>query len=453
MFKKILIADRGEIALRIIRACKELGIETVAVHSEADERSLHVRFADEDVCIGPAESERSYRNIQNIISAAELTSSDAIHPGYGPLAENARFAEVCGSCGLTFIGPAPATIAMIGDKAVARQTMVAAGVPVVPGSDGPLADLDDARSNLERMGCPVMLKAVAGGGGRGMRIVYGPGELENAWRTASAEAGAAFTSSALYMERYIERPRHVEVQVLGDKQGSIVHLGERECSIQRRHQKLIEESPSTAVDAALRVRMGEAAVAGAARVGYHSAGTVEFLLSPEMEFYFIEMNTRIQVEHPVTEFVTGIDLVKEQILIAAGQPLGFRQDEVRLSGHAIECRINAEDPSRGFTPGPGTITSCHLPGGPGIRVDTHIYAGYKVPSHYDSLLAKLIVYGRSRDEAIARMRRALDEFVIEGIATTIPFHQAVMREKSFAAGDIDTAYVQEVMQKGALSMA
>lgn len=448
MFKKILIADRGEIALRVIRACKELGISTIAIYSEADARSLHVRFADEDVCIGPPQSDKSYRNIHQIISAAELTNADAIHPGYGPLAENEKFADVCRSCGLTFIGPSPEAIALMGDKVAARRTMIEAGVPVVPGSEKPIADLKEAEAEVQRIGFPVMLKAVAGGGGRGMRIVWNKEELDNAWRMASAEAGAAFTSASLYMERYIERTRHVEIQIIGDKYGTVLHLGERDCSIQRRHQKLIEESPSPAVWENLRKRMGKAAVAGAKRVGYETVGTMEFLLSPDKEFYFIEMNTRIQVEHPVTEFVTEVDLVKEQILVAAGEPIKFRQSDVHLRGHAIECRINAEDPYRGFSPTPGTITGCHLPGGPGIRVDTHIYAGYDVPPHYDSLLAKLIAYGRTREEAVARMARALDEFVIEGISTTIPFHRVVMKDRAFLNGDVTTTYVQDMMQGG-----
>jgi acetyl-CoA carboxylase biotin carboxylase subunit len=448
MFRKILIADRGEIALRVIRACKELGIATVAVHSEADSRSLHVRFADEDVCIGPSESDKSYRNIQQIISAAQLTNADAIHPGYGPLAENEKFADICRSCGLTFIGPSPEAIALMGDKVVARRTMMEAGVPVVPGSETPITDLEEAQAEAQRIGFPVILKAVAGGGGRGMRVVRDKEELDNAWRMASAEAGAAFTSAALYMERYIERPHHVEIQIIGDRYGTVLHLGERDCSIQRRHQKLIEESPSPVVDDELRHCMGLVAVSGAKRIGYETVGTIEFLLSPDNEFYFIEMNTRIQVEHPVTEFVTEIDLVKEQIVIAAGGSLRLRQTDLCLKGHAIECRINAEDPSRGFAPTPGTITVCHLPGGPGIRVDTHIYPGYEVPPHYDSLLAKLIAYGRTREEAIARMTRALDEFVIEGIPTTIPFHHAVMRDKAFRDGDVTTTYVQDMMQDG-----
>ena len=440
MFEKILVADRGEIALRVIRACKELGIHTVGVHSEADANSLHIGSADEDVCIGPPAGDQSYRNITRILSAAEVTNADAVHPGYGPLAENAEFAEICASCGVTFIGPRPETIRRMGDKAVARETMSEAGVPVCAGT-GALADLDSAREAATRIGYPVRLKAVAGGGGRGMRTAQTADDLERSWRVAQAEAEAAFTSGALYLEKEIEQPRHVEMQILGDRQGNVVHLGERECSIQRRAQKLVEESPSVVVDEALRRQMGDAAILGATQVGYEGAGTVEFLLDASGDFYFLEMNTRIQVEHPVTEMVTGLDLVKAQIRIAAGEPLGVTQDSVTTSGHAIECRINAEDPAHRFRPSPGTITAFHMPGGPGVRVDTHAYAGYRIPPHYDSLLAKLITHGSTREEATARMVRALGEFVIEGVPTTIPFHLKALQHRDFTMGRLSTDFV------------
>ena len=441
MFEKILIADRGEIALRVIRACQELGIATVAVHSQADARSLHVSFADEDVCIGPAAGKDSYRNIVNIISAAELTNADAIHPGYGPLAEDADFSAICADCGIEFIGPPTAAIRKMGDKAVARHTMQQAGVPVVPGSEGALGSLDDARQWAEQVGFPLRLKAAAGGGGRGMRVVRAMDELEEAYQMARREARTAFTSDAVYMERSIEQARHIEIQVLGDQHGHLVHLGERECSIQRRNQKLLEESPSPVVDADLRQRLGESALAGAAAVGYYSAGTIEFLVDSERNFYFMEMNTRIQVEHPVTEMVTGLDLVAEQIRIAAGQSLRFSQEGVQLSGHAIECRINAEDPAHNFIPSSGVIEVLHLPGGPGVRIDSHIYQGYEIPPYYDSLLAKIIAYGPNRQGAMARMRRVLDECTIEGVATTLPFHQTLLTNPDFIAGQFDTSYV------------
>ena len=443
MFKKVLIADRGEIALRIIRACKELGLQTVAIYSEADSNSLHVGMADEDVCIGPPPGDQSYRNIPRILSAAEVTDADAIHPGYGPLAENAEFAEICGTCGVAFIGPSADAIRKMGDKAIARETMQRAGVPVAPGT-GVLESYADAQNATRRLGYPVRLKAVAGGGGRGMRTVFSEGELERAWHMAQAEARAAFTSGALYLEKEIAQPRHVEIQVLGDLSGRIVHLGERECSVQRRHQKLIEESPSPVVDDGLRERMGQAALKGASAVGYASAGTVEFLLDASGEFYFLEMNTRIQVEHPVTEMVTGLDLVKWQIRIAAGASLPRARDLFAFKGHAIECRINAEDPDHHFRPSPGTIATFHMPGGPGIRVDSHVYAGYTVPPQYDSLLAKLIGYGDTRDEAIARAVRALDEFVIEGVPTTIPFHLHALQHEDFRTGRTTTEFVNEL---------
>ncbi|MCC7264953.1 MAG: acetyl-CoA carboxylase biotin carboxylase subunit [Candidatus Latescibacteria bacterium] len=441
MFSKILVADRGEIALRVIRACQEMGIETVAVHSEADTNSMHVRLADEDVCIGPPAGEASYRNFANIISAAELTNADAIHPGYGPLAENADFAELCQTCGIKFIGPPVEAIRKMGDKAVARQSVKQAGVPVIPGSEGELESLTQARELSTQVGFPLRLKATAGGGGRGMRVVRSPEELEEAWNMARLEARGAFSSDALYMEHSVERARHIEIQVLGDEHGNLLHLGERECSIQRRHQKLVEESPSPIVDEELRQRLGEAALAGARSVGYHSVGTIEFLVDAQRRFFFIEMNTRIQVEHPVTEMVTGIDLIKAQIRVAAGEHLPWRQEDIRPRGHAIECRINAEDPSRNFMPSAGTISALHLPGGPGVRIDSHIYQGYKMPPYYDSLLAKVIAYGKDREESLARMRRVLREFTIEGVSTTLPFHRALLQDSGFVAGEFDTEYV------------
>ncbi len=444
MFEKILIADRGEIALRVIRACKELGIETVAVHSEADSNSLHVRHAEEDVCIGPPAGQQSYRNVANVISAAELTNADAIHPGYGPLAENADFAELCHSCGLKFIGPSVQAIRRMGDKTLARQSMQEASVPVIPGSEGALGSVGEAREWAARVGLPLRLKAAAGGGGRGMRLVHAMEDLEEAWQMSRLEARNAFSSDAVYAERSIENARHIEIQVLGDEQGHLVHLGERECSIQRRHQKLLEESPSPVVDDELRQRLGQAALRGARQVGYCSVGTMEFLVDRDLNFYFLEMNTRIQVEHPVTEMVTGLDLVKEQIRIAAGESLGYNQQDIVLRGHALECRINAEDPSRNFIPSSGTITALHVPGGPGVRVDSHIYQGYAIPPYYDSLLAKVIAYGQDRRETIAKMRRILEEFTIEGVATTLPFHQDVLNEPDFVAGHFDTDYVARI---------
>lgn len=441
MFSKILIANRGEIALRIIRACRELGIETVAVHSEADRESLHVRMADEHVCIGPPPSRASYLSPTQIIAAAEITNTDGIHPGYGFLAENAEFAEVCRASDIAFIGPSPEIIRSMGDKIAARERMQEAGVPVVPGSDGPVESPAEARDLVEKIGFPVIVKASAGGGGRGMRIARNEGELETGFDMARAEAESAFGSGVLYVERFVERPRHVEIQVMGDRHGTVVHLGERDCSIQRRHQKLLEEAPSPAVTPELRARMGEAAVRGARAVSYDSAGTVEFLLAPNGEFYFMEMNTRIQVEHPVTECVTGRDLIKDQIRVAAGEPLGYHQDDVRIVGHAIECRINAEDPRKGFRPAPGQVDLVYFPGGPGVRVDSHLYPGFTVSPHYDSMVAKLIAYGRSRDEAIARMKRALDELIVEGVPTTAPFHQAVLASEVFLAGEAHTGFI------------
>ncbi len=445
MFKKILIANRGEIACRVIWACQELGIKTVAVHSIADRDSLHVRFADEAVCIGPAPSAQSYLNIPQIIAAAEITNVDAIHPGYGFLSENAHFAEVCKECNITFIGPTPDVIRKMGDKAEAKATMRAAGVPVTPGSDGLLEDEEDAIREAERIRYPVLIKATAGGGGRGMRIANSRDELVHAYQTARAEAEVVFKNSGVYIEKYIENPRHIEIQVLADTHGNVIHLGERECSIQRRHQKLIEESPSPAVSYELRQEMGRVAVEACQRIGYSNAGTIEFLLDEDGSFYFMEMNTRIQVEHPVTELVTISDLVAAQIRIAAGEPLKEKQEDLLFVGHAIECRINAEDPDT-FTPSPGRITTLNLPNGPGVRVDTAIYDGYFVPPHYDSLIAKIIVHSRTRERAIARMRRALQSTVIEGIKTTIPVHLKILNDPDFIAGNITTRFMDRFLK-------
>ena len=442
MFSKILIANRGEIALRVIRACKELGISTVGVYSEADEASLHVRFADENVCIGPAASAESYLNISRIISAAELTNVEAIHPGYGFLAENPNFADICQDCGITFIGPSAEMIRQMGNKSYAREVMLKAGVPVIPGCQGILRDAEHALQVAEQIGYPVMVKASAGGGGRGLRIAAGEESLRRAFEMAASEADKAFGNADLYVEKFMEKPRHVEFQILGDRFGNVVQLGERDCSIQRRHQKLVEESPSPAITAELREKMGADAVKGAKSIAYQGAGTVEFLLDRDGRYYFMEMNTRIQVEHPVTEEVVGIDLIKEQIRLAAGEPLGYRQRDVVQNGHAIECRINAEDPDNGFRPAPGKITSFHVPGGPGTRVDTHVYAQYVIPPYYDSLLAKLIVHGRDRVEAVLRMERALEEFVVEGTKTTISFHKRVIADPRFRSGTFDTSFVE-----------
>lgn len=440
MFKKILIANRGEIALRIIRACKELGIRTVAVHSDVDSNALHVRAADEHICIGPADSSLSYRNIPNVLSAAEVTGADAIHPGYGFLAENAHFAEVCESIGIRFIGPTSDHIAMMGDKAKAREIMGRRGIPLMPGT-GELKSEQEALEAARKIGYPVIFKASAGGGGRGMRVVNKEEDLPRAFQTAQAEAKASFGNDAVYLEKFFIEPRHIEVQILADEKGRTVYLGERDCSIQRRYQKLVEESPSPAIDERLRREMGNAAVEAVRSVHYRNAGTVEFLLDKDHNFYFMEVNSRIQVEHPVTEMVTGLDLIKEQIRIAAGQPLAYRQQDIRLIGHSIECRINAECPER-FTPCPGTITRVHQPGGPGIRVDAAIESGSVVVPHYDSLIAKLISHGQNRDEAIARMRRALDEFVIEGIKTTIPLHGRIMNDPDFQKGRVSTGFLE-----------
>jgi len=442
VFKKILIANRGEIALRILWACRELGIATVAVHSEPDAESLHVKFADEDVCIGPARNSESYLNISSIIAAAEITDADAIHPGYGFLAENAHFAEVCEACKIKFIGPGPAVIRQMGDKAKAREIMEQAGVPCVPGSKGVLAGEEEAVALGRTIGYPVIVKAAAGGGGRGMRIARSEDEIRTAVQTAMNEAKKAFDVPDVYLEKYVEDPRHVEFQILGDEHGNIIHLGERECSIQRRHQKLVEESPSMALTPKLRKRMAEAALTGARAVGYQNAGTIEFLLAPDGKFYFIEMNTRIQVEHPVTEMVTGIDLIKEQIRIAAGEPLGYGQDEIQFTGHSIECRVNAEDPET-FMPSPGRITTFQISGGPGIRVDTAAHPDCVISPHYDSLVAKVITRGNSRQEATSRMRRILDLMVIEGIKTSVPLLRRIMAAPDFIEGRLSTHFLEK----------
>ncbi|MEW6101811.1 MAG: acetyl-CoA carboxylase biotin carboxylase subunit [Candidatus Omnitrophota bacterium] len=446
MFSKILIANRGEIALRIIRACKELGIRSVAVYSEADRNSLHCRFADEAICIGAAHSSSSYLNIPAIISAAEITDVEAIHPGYGFLAENPHFAEICQSCKITFIGPTPENIRMMGDKMQARTTMQKAGLPIVPGSTSIIKNKEEAIKTANSIGYPVIIKAAAGGGGKGMRICHNDLTLISSLMTAQAEAEANFGNPNVYIEKYIEKPRHIEIQILADKFGHTVHLGERDCSIQRRHQKLLEESPSPAVDNKLRKRLGDAALKGAKAAGYVSAGTIEFLLDKYNSFYFMEMNTRIQVEHPVTEMVTGLDLIKEQIRIASGEKIKLHQDNLQLRGHSIECRINAEDFENNFMPSPGKIEALILPGGPGVRVDTHIYAGYEISPHYDSLVAKLITYGKNRYEAIRIMYRALSEFQISPIKTTIPFHLQLMENALFLKGDFSTHFVQEILK-------
>lgn len=440
MFKKVLIANRGEIALRIIRVCKQFGIKTVAVYSQADRDSLHVRFADEAVCIGPPSGKESYLKIPRIIAAAEITGAEAIHPGYGFLAENASFAEICKTSGIKFIGPSPEMITAMGDKALAKETMKKAGVPVVPGSEGVVQDVEEAKKLAKEIGLPVIIKAVAGGGGRGMRIVRDEAEMDTSFKTAQHEAETGFGNPAVYIEKYVEQPRHIEIQVFGDQHENVIHFGERDCSVQRRHQKLIEESPSPFVDEKLRVKMGEAAVKGCKAVNYEGAGTIEFLVDRNKNFYFMEMNTRIQVEHPVTEEVTGHDLIKLQLRVAAGEKLPRKK--IRREGHAIECRINAEDPANGFRPNPGRVTDFHMPGGFGVRVDTHCYAGYVVPPFYDSLLAKLVVYAQTRDGAIQKMAGALDEFTIQGIKTTIPFHRQVMQDERFIGGKFDTSFLE-----------
>ncbi len=441
MFKKILIANRGEIALRIIRTCKEMGIKTVAVYSEADRDSLHVRFADEAVCIGPPVSSQSYLKIPNIIAAAEITNADAIHPGYGFLSENAEFSRICEEYNIKFIGASPQMISQMGDKATAKDTMKKAGVPVIPGSDGLLSSVEEGVALANEITYPVILKATAGGGGRGMRIVTNDAEFHKAWKDASQEAEAAFGNAGLYLEKFVEEPRHIEIQVVGDKRGKVCHLSERDCSIQRRHQKLVEETPSPIVSDDLRKRMGEAAILGAEAIGYEGAGTVEFLVDKHGKFYFMEMNTRIQVEHPITEEVTDFDLIKEQIKVAAGIEISGQNYFPKL--YSMECRINAENPSKNFMPSPGKITSLHLPGGHGVRVDSHVYAGYTIPPNYDSMIAKLIVTAQSREEVLVRMKRALQEFYIEGIKTTIPFHIKLMDDERFKSGKFTTAFMND----------
>lgn len=442
MFSKILIANRGEIALRIIRACKEMGIKTVAVYSEADRNSLHVQFADEAVCIGKSLSKESYLNIPAIISAAEITDVEAVHPGYGFLSENVHFAEICESCKITFIGPPHQAISRMGDKFVARETMKKAKVPVVPGSESVIKDEKEAMKIAEKIGYPVMIKASAGGGGKGMRIAHNKESLVSGLHMAQSEAQSAFGNSEVYIEKYINEARHIEIQVLADKFGNTIHLRERECSIQRRYQKLIEETPSPAINNKLREKMGEVGVRAAKAVGYFSAGTVEFILDKQGNFYFMEMNTRIQVEHPITEMVTGVDIVKEQIRVAFGKRLAYQQKEITGNGHSIECRINAEDPDNNFMPSPGEVTEIYLPGGPGVRVDSHLYKGYVIPPYYDSLIAKLIVHAQDRKSAIVRMKRALEEFIIEGIKTTIPFHLKVLNHGDFQKGEYSTKFIE-----------
>ncbi|MDC0165279.1 acetyl-CoA carboxylase biotin carboxylase subunit [bacterium] len=442
MFKKILIANRGEIALRIMRACHELGIKTVAIYSTADEFSLHVKFADEAVCIGPPASSESYLNIPRIIAAGEITNSDAIHPGYGFLSESAEFSKICSENGFSFIGPGPEMIKSMGDKATAKNTMKSAGVPVIPGGEGILSGPDEAKKIAEKMGYPIMLKATAGGGGRGMRFVTKKEELNDLYEVAYQEALNGFGNGDLYIEKFIEEPRHIEIQILADKAGNVIQFGERDCSIQRRHQKLIEESPSPAVDDKLRLKMGEAAITGAKSINYVGVGTIEFLLDKNQNFYFMEMNTRIQVEHPVTEMVTGVDLIKQQIRVHGGEDCPSYNPDYKLRGHSIECRINAEDPEKNFRPSPGKINNFHMPGGKGVRVDSHAYSGYEIPTHYDSMIGKLIVHAKNRKRAINRMQRALEETIIEGVKTTIPYHQKIMEDKNFNSGKFDTSFLE-----------
>ena len=442
MFQKILIANRGEIALRIIRACRELGIKSVAVFSEADRDSLHTMLADEAICIGPAPSTKSYLDMSRILSAALAIGADAIHPGFGFLSENAKFAKHCDECNIKFIGPSSDIISMMGDKAAARNTMIRAGVPVVPGMEGAVVDVEEAQKIAKEIGFPLMIKAAAGGGGKGMRISYGIEDFREKFITAQQESIKGFSDDSMYMEKYIEKPRHIEFQILADEHGNVVHLGERDCSIQRRHQKVIEEAPSIAIDEKLRKSMGEAAIKAAKACSYVNAGTIEFLLDKDKNFYFMEMNTRIQVEHPVTELVTGVDLIKAQINIAAGKPLGLKQEDIVIRGHAIECRINAENPRFNFRPSPGTIKNLHLANGNGVRVDSHIYVGYKIPPNYDSMLLKLIVYAKDRDEAIAKMRSALGEMVIEGVDTNIDFDYDIINHEAYKDGDTDTHFIE-----------
>lgn len=441
MFDKILIANRGEIAVRIIRACREMGIKTVAVYSEADRESLHTLLADEAICIGPAPSTQSYLNMERILTATVAMKADAIHPGFGFLSENARFAELCQKCNITFIGPDAGIINKMGNKSEARKTMMEAGVPVVPGSKEAVHHLEEARQMAERIGFPVMIKASSGGGGKGMRVSWGMEDFEANFKNAQMESVKGFSDDTMYIEKYIDKPRHIEFQILADQMGHVIHLGERDCSIQRRHQKVLEESPSAAISEELRHQMGEVAVRAAKAVGYVNAGTIEFLLDKDKNFYFMEMNTRIQVEHPVTEMVTGLDLIKEQIRIAAGEPLSVSQSDITISGHAIECRINAENPSKNFMPCPGLIKNVHVPGGNGVRIDTHIYNDYKVPANYDSMLMKMIVHGKDRTEAIAKMRSALGELIIEGIETNIDFQFDILSHDAYRDGDVDTDFI------------
>jgi acetyl-CoA carboxylase biotin carboxylase subunit len=444
MIKKVLIANRGEIAVRIIRACREMGIETVAVYSEADREALHTKLADEAVCIGPASSGDSYLSMDRIISATIVTGADAIHPGFGFLSENAKFAELCERCHITFIGPKSSVIASLGNKQKARNTMIQAGVPVIPGSEKSVEEVTEAASIADQIGYPVIIKAALGGGGKGMRTAYSPKEFAQSFQTAQKEAKMAFGDGTMYLEHYVENPRHIEFQILADHYGNVIHLGERDCSIQRNHQKMIEESPSIALSEELREKMGEAAVQAAKAAGYVNAGTIEFLLDKSGAFYFMEMNTRIQVEHPVTEWVTGIDLVKEQIRIASGETLSCTQDEVQLTGHAIECRINAENPKKGFRPSPGTITDMYLPGGKGVRIDTAIYPGYSIPPYYDSMIAKLIVWAKDRQEAIQKMQSALGEMVIEGVHTNIDYQYEILNHPDYLSGNVDVGFIQKM---------
>ena len=443
MFNKILIANRGEIAVRIIRACREMGIQTVAVYSEADRDCLHTLLADEAICIGPAPSNQSYLNIERILAATAAVKADAIHPGFGFLSENARFARLCAECNITFIGPSAGIIHKMGNKSEARRTMIDAGVPVVPGGREPVHEAEEALAMAKEIGFPVMIKASSGGGGKGMRISRSAGDFREHFNAAQMESVKCFSDDTMYIEKYIEKPKHVEFQIMADKHGNIIHLGERDCSIQRRHQKVLEEAPCEAISPKLRKKMGETAVKAARAVGYENAGTIEFLLDKNKDFYFMEMNTRIQVEHPVTELVTGMDLIKEQIRVAAGEPLSLRQEDVAIEGHAIECRINAENPSRNFMPCPGLITNVHIPGGNGVRVDSHIYAGYRVPANYDSMLMKLIVFDKDRESAIAKMRSALGEVIIEGIETNINFQYEILENDTFQKGDTDTGFIEK----------
>lgn len=444
MFKKVLIANRGEIAVRIIRACRELGLRTVAVYSEADRSALHAKIADEAVCIGPAASSESYLNVRAIIGACEITGADAIHPGFGFLSENASFARTCEKCGITFIGPDSHSIEMLGDKAAAKEAMKAAGVPVITGSDGAVKSFEEAKRIAAEIGYPVMVKASAGGGGRGIRIVEKAEELESQINAAKQEALSAFGNDEIYIEKFVVNPKHIEIQILADSQGNVISLGERDCSMQRRNQKVLEEAPSTVIDEETRRKMGEAACAAAKVCGYKNAGTIEFLVDKDKHFYFMEMNTRIQVEHPITEEVTGVDIVKEQLRIAAGEPLSYKQEDIKLSGHAIECRINAENPAMNFMPSPGVIDSLFIPGGPGVRIDTAVYQGYEITPYYDSMIAKLIVHGKDREEAIAKMKWALAEFIVDGVSTNIDFHLKLIRTEAFEKGDYDNGYLNRV---------